>query len=146
MNYQIAKKHSAPKPVVTFKCEICYQEFPGFHALRQRKNIQHGFPSKTENVDLDDIINEVDDANLKEDLRSCQLLLVDSELERVGPKVFKYAKENLNAKIVDGKLDHFFNNLRCAAKLNLASGFILKNTEDGGFRHFCVHKNNTLLD
>ena len=30
LNYHIAKKHSAPKPDVTFKCKICYQEFPGF--------------------------------------------------------------------------------------------------------------------
>ena len=45
------------------------------------------------------------------------------------------------------KLDHFFyNNLKCAAKLNLAFGFILKNVEDGGFRYFYAHENNTLLD
>ena len=25
LNYQIAKKHSAPKPEVTFKCKLCYQ-------------------------------------------------------------------------------------------------------------------------
>ena len=40
----------------------------------------------------------------------------------------------------------FFNNLKCAAKVNLASGFILKNIEDGGFRYFYLHENNTLLD
>ena len=34
LNYHIAKKHSAPKPDVTFKCKLCFQEFPGFHALR----------------------------------------------------------------------------------------------------------------
>ena len=44
------------------------------------------------------------------------------------------------------KLDHFFNNLKCAAKVNLAFGFILKNVEDGGFRYFYAHENNTLLD
>ena len=44
------------------------------------------------------------------------------------------------------KLDHFFNNLKCAAKVNLAFGFILKNIEDGGFRCFYAHENNTLLD
>ena len=33
-NYcHFAKKHSAPKPDVNFKCKLCYQEFPGFLAL-----------------------------------------------------------------------------------------------------------------
>ena len=40
----------------------------------------------------------------------------------------------------------FFNNLKCAAKVNLAFGFILKNIEDGGFRYFFAHENNTPLD
>ena len=44
------------------------------------------------------------------------------------------------------KLDHFFNNLKCAAKVNLAFGFLLKNIEDGGFRYFYAHENITLLD
>ena len=44
------------------------------------------------------------------------------------------------------KHDHFFNNLKCAAKVNLAFGFILKNVEDGGFRYFYAHEDNTLLD
>ena len=42
LNYHIDKKHSAPKPDVTFKCKFCYQEFPGFYALRQHRNTQHG--------------------------------------------------------------------------------------------------------
>ena len=54
--------------------------------------------------------------------------------------------ETLNETIVNEKLDHFFNNLRCAAKVNLAFGFNLKNKEVGGFRYFYAHENNTLLD
>ena len=60
-------------------------------------------------------------------------------------KLFHYARENLNSKIVDEKLDHFFNNFKCAAEVNLAFGFILKNIEDGGFKHFNAQE-NTLLD
>ena len=44
------------------------------------------------------------------------------------------------------KLDHFFKKLKCAAKVNLAFGFILKNMEDEGFRYFYAHKNNALMD
>ena len=69
-----------------------------------------------------------------------------SELEGARQKVFNYAVETLNETILNEKLDHFFNNLKGAAKVNLAFGFILKNIEDGGFRYFYAHENNTLLD
>ena len=32
--YQIAKKHSVPRPSITYKCKLCLAEFPGFYALR----------------------------------------------------------------------------------------------------------------
>ena len=148
LNYHIAKKHSAPKPEVTFNCKLCYQEFPGFYALRQHRNTQDGMQigSGTRDVDVEHIVGDVDDHSLREELRSCQHFLVDSELERARHKVFNHAVETLNETIVNEKLDHFFNNLKCAAKVNLAFGFILKNIEDGGFRYFDAHQNNTLLD
>ena len=120
LKYHIAKKQSAPKLDNTFNCKLCSQDLLGFYALRQHENTQHGFPIKTTNVDPDDIINEVDDANLKVELRSFQDFLVDSELQRVGHKVFNYAVEKLNEIIVNEKLDLPFNNLKCAAK---KSGF-----------------------
>ena len=148
MNYHIAKKHSAPKPEVTFKCKLCFQEFPGFYALRQHRKTQHGMQvgSGTRDVDVEHIVGDVEDHSLREELRSCQHFLVDSELERARHKVFNYTVETLNETIVNEKLDHFFNNLKCAAKVNLAFGFILKNIEDGGFKYFYAHGNNTLLD
>ena len=57
LNYLSAKNYSAPKPAVIFKCKLCYQNFPGFNALHQHENTKHGFPIKTANVDLDNIIN-----------------------------------------------------------------------------------------
>ena len=33
LNYHVAKKHSAPKLDVIFKCKNCFQEFPDFYAL-----------------------------------------------------------------------------------------------------------------
>ena len=148
LNYHIARKHSAPKPDVTFKCKLCIQEFPGFYALRQHRNTQHGMQigSGTRDVDVEHIVGDFEDHSLREELRSCQHFLVDSELERTRHKVFNHAVENLNETIVNEKLDHFFNNLICAAKVNLAFGFILKSIEDGGLRYFYAHENNTLLD
>ena len=97
-------------------------------------------------MDVVHIVGDVDDHKLREELRSCQHFLVDSEHERARHKVFNYAVETLNEPIVNEKLDHFFNNLKCAAKVNMAFGLILKNIEGGGFRYFYAHENNTLLD
>ena len=150
LNYHIAKRHSAPKPDVTFKCKLCYQVFPGFYVLRQHRNTQHGMQmrSVTRDVDVEHILGDVEDHSLREELRSCQHFLVDSELERARHKVFNYAVETLNETIVDEKLHFFFNNLKlkCAAQVNLTFGFILKNLEDGRFRYLSAHENNTLLD
>ena len=146
MNYHIAKKHSAPKPNITLKCKLCYEEFPGFYAIRQHRNTQHGMQIGSRTRDVEHIVGDVEDHRLREELRSCQHFLVDSELERARHKVFNYAVETLNETIVNEKLDHFFNNLNCAAKVNLAFSFFLKNIEDGGFRFFNAHENNTLLD
>jgi len=100
----------------------------------QHKNTKHGFPIRKTNVNSDKIINEVDDTNLKEELPSCYHFLVDSKLEKARHKVFHYAVENLNETVVNEKLDQFFDILKCAAKVNLAFGFILRNIEYGGFR------------
>ena len=113
------------------KRKLCYQEFPGFHALQQHKNTQQVFPISTTNAELDDNNNEVDEVNPKEELRSCQHFLVDSELEWVRHKVFNCATENLNATNVDETLDQFSKNLNCAVKVKPAIEFVLKNVEDG---------------
>ena len=102
--------------------------------------------SGTKDVDVEYRVGDVEDHRLREELRSCQHFWVDSELERARHKEFNYAVETLNETIVHEKLDPFFNNLNCAAKVNLAFGSILKNVEDGGFRYFYAHENNTLLD
>ena len=136
LTYHIAKKHSAPKPDIIFKCKLCCQEFPGFYALRQHRNTQHGMQigTGTRDVDVEHIVGDVEDHSLREELRSCQHFLVDSEFERSRHKLFNYAVEILNETIVNEKLVHFFNNLKSAAKVNLAFGFFLKNIEDRGFR------------
>ena len=104
------------------------------------------FESRTRDVDVEDIVGDIEDHRLREELRSCQHFLVDSELEKAKHKVLNYAIENLNAKIVDEKLDKFFNNLKCAVKVNLTFGFILRKLEKGGFRYFYAHQINALLD
>ena len=102
--------------------------------------------SGTKDVDVEHIVGDVEEQRLREELRSPQHFLVDSELERARQKVINYAVETFSETILNEKTDLFLNNLKCAAKVNLAFGFILKNIEDGVFRYSYAHKNNTLMD
>ena len=47
-NYHVAKKHSVPRPSITYKCKLCHAEFPGFYALRQHRtlNLEHKLGSE----------------------------------------------------------------------------------------------------
>ena len=134
LNYHFANKRSAPKPDITFKSKFCFQEFPGFYALRQHRNIQHRtqIGSGTRDMDVENIVGVVEEHRLREELRSCQNFLVDSTLGRARHKLFNYALESLNETIVNEKLHHFFNNLKSAAKVNRAFGFIFKKKKTEG--------------
>ena len=148
LNYHIAKQHSAVGPSKTYKCNLCHAEFTGFYALRQRKNTQHGtqIGFGASNTDVEDIVGDVDDQGLREELQSCRHFLVDSEKQEGRHSVLNFAVNNLTAQVIEEKLDRVLDKLKCVAKLNLALGFILKNIEDGKFRYFYAHENNTLLD
>ena len=142
------KQHSAALPSKTYKCDLCHAEFSGFYALRQHKNTQNekqiGFGAS--NIDVEDILGDVGDQSFREDLHSCRHFLVDSEIQKGRHSVFNFAVNNLTAQVIEEKLDRVLDKLKCVAKLNLALGLILKNIEDGKFRYFYAHQNNTLLE
>ena len=146
--YHIAEQHSEAGPSKTYKRKLCHAEFSGFYALRQHKNTQHGqqIGFGADNIDVEDIVGDVDDQSLREQLQSCKHFLVDSEIQKGRHSVFNFAVNNLTAQVIEEKLDHVLDKLKCVAKLNLALGFILKNIEDGKFRYFFAHENNTLLE
>ena len=97
-------------------------------------------------MDVEHIVGDVEDHRFREELRSCQHCLLDSELESARHKVFDYAVETHNETTVNEKFDQLFKNLKCATKVNLAFGSILKNIDDGGFRYFYAHEKSTRLD
>ena len=148
LNYHFAKHHSAAGPSKTYKCNLCHAEFPGFYALRQHKNTQNGKEIEfgASNIDVEDIMGDVDDQSLREELQSRRHFLVDSEKQKGRHCVFNFAVNNLTAQVIEETLDRVLDKLKCVAKLNLAPGFILKNIEDGKFRYFYAHENNTLLE
>ena len=146
--YHFAKQHSVAGPSITHNCKLCHAEITGFYALRQQKNNQHGtqIGFGASNIDVEDIVGDVDDQSLREELQSCRHFLVDSEIQKGRHSVFIFAVNNLTAQVIEEKLDHVLDKLKCVAKPNLALGFILKNIEDGKFRYFYAHENNTLLE
>ena len=48
--------------------------------------------------------------------------------------------------MLNDKLDYVFKKLKCAAKVNLAFGLVLKNFEHEMCRYFYVHENNTNME
>ena len=48
--------------------------------------------------------------------------------------------------LINQKLDVVFKGLKCAAKINLSFGFVLKNVEDGSCRCFYAHEINTVME
>ena len=48
--------------------------------------------------------------------------------------------------LLNDKLDYVCNEMKCAAKVNLAFGFVLKNIEDGMCRYFYAHEANTVME
>ena len=126
-NYDIVKKHSVPRLSITYKCKLCYAEFPGFYAVRQHKNTQHGTQVGfgASNIDVEGIVGDVDDQSLREEMESCKQFLTDTEMDFGRHRVFNFAMSSFDISLLNDKLDYVFKELKCAAKVNLAFGFVL---------------------
>ena len=135
LNYHIAKKHATPPAKNTNKCKICFKEFSGFYALRQHKTSEHGIQMKSAEFDVNNLLED-DDADLEEEPQACQHFLVDPELEKGRHRVFNFAMSTFDNSLINKKLDLVFNVLKCAAKVKLAFGFVLRNVEDESCRYF----------
>ena len=97
------------------------------------------------NIDVEDIVGDVDDQSLTEELEPCRHFLTDTEMENGRLRVFNFAKSSFDKSLLNDKLDYVFKELKYAAKVNLAFGFVLKNIEDEICRYFAAHENNTIL-
>ena len=146
LNCHTAKKHATPRLKITNKCKISFREFFGFHALREHKITKHGIQMKSGEFDVNNLLED-DDADLKEKLRECQLfLLVVCELEEGKHRVFNFAVSTFDNSLINKKLDLAIKGLKCAAKSNLAFGFVLKIVEDGSCRYIYAHETKTVME
>ena len=73
----------------------------------------------------------IGDQSLREQLESCKHFLADTEIENGRHRVCNFAMSSFDVSLLNDKLDYVFKELKCAAKGNLAFGFVLKNIEDG---------------
>ena len=151
MNYHAAKRHAQSTSKQSTVCSSCEQEFPSYYSLQKHRRKEHGAkqrrPSDTV-ADLNKIVEEGGDdgEKLKEELSAFQHFLVDTEMENGRHKVFNFQMSKLDTKTINEKLEEVFNKLDCAAKINIALGFVLRNVKTGEYRYFYAHENNTSLE
>ena len=112
--------------------------------MRQQKTSEHGIQMKSTEDDVNNFLED-DDADLKEELQACQNFLVDYELEKGRHRVFDFAMLTFVNSLNNQNMDLVFKGLKCAAKVNLAFGLVLKKVEDGTCRCFFAHENNTVM-
>ena len=75
-------------------------------------------------------MGDVDYQSLREELESCKHFLTDTEMENGTHRVFNFAISAFDIIFLNDKLDYVFEEQNCAAKVNLAFGFVLNNFED----------------
>ena len=148
LNCHFATKHSVPRPSKRYNCKPCHAEFPGFYALRQHKNTQHGPQTGfgASNIDVEDIVGDVDDQSLREELESCKQVLTGTEMENGRHIVFEFAMSSFDMSLLNDKQDYVSKELKCAAKVNFEFGLVLKNFEGGMCRCFYAHEHSTIME
>ena len=81
---------------------------------------------RSSNIDVEDIVGDVDDQTLREELESCKHFSTNTEMENGKHRIFILAMSYFDMSLLNDKLDYVFKELKCAAKVDLAFGFVLK--------------------
>ena len=95
---------------------------------------------------MENRVGDVDDQSLREEMEYCKHFLTDTEMDNGRHRVFSLAMSSFDFSLLNDKLDYVFKELKCAAKVNFAFGFLLKITEDGMCRYFYADENNTIKE
>ena len=90
-------------------------------------------------------MGDVADNSLEEEMERCKHFLFDNEVKNGRHRVYNFAMATLGPKYLLEKLDVVVGGLKCAVKLDVAFGIVLKNVEDGSCRQFYANENITLL-
>ena len=73
-------------------------------------------------------MGDVDDQSFRQEWEH---FLTDTEIENARHRVFNFAMSSFEMFLLNDKLDYVFKEVKCAAKVNLAFGFVSKSFEDG---------------
>ena len=101
--------------------------------------------SAPKNVDVTQLMGEIDVERSKVELEKFKEFLVDFQTENGRRKRFNFVMDILSALTLSQELDTMFKKLKCAAKLNVAFGFLPKARGDGTCPYYYGRKNNTLM-
>ena len=147
LDYHTAEKHRKEYLTRNFTCTECMLTFHSFYALRKPKQTLHGSQSQSNvtvsgKVDLDTIMGDHANQQLREELRNVEHFLVDSESIRGTQHVFNFALTELSPTVMAEKLRLVFANLDNSAKINISLGFVLRNIESDYCRYYYAHENS----
>ena len=125
-----------------------WYDFPRFYSLQKHKTIDLGKFSRIQDltVDLEPFLGVYHDQELSKELQFCQHFLIDSEFVRSKQHVFNFASNNFIPSFLKNILQQVFEDSYCAAKVNFALGFVLRNAEDVKYRFVYAHKNSLILE
>ena len=91
-------------------------------------------------------MSDSDNQALYQEITARQHFLVDSEFVRRRQHVFNFVLTNVTTKFLREEIEQVFGSMHCAAKVNLALGFVLRNVKDGSYPYFNAHENNLTLE
>ena len=147
MNFHTSKKHVKSTLKAT-KCVSCEKKIPSYYSLQHYRKKDHGLKARKTSDSVADsnkiLENEEDSDQIRDELNACQHFLTDTEIENGRHKDFNFQFSKLDPNLVNEELDQVFEKLDCAAKINIALGFVLRNIETSEYRFFYAHENNTL--
>ena len=123
-----------------------------FLAITQKKN--HGAESGWEFdcIGVKHKLQKVINDKLQEKLETSKHFVVDSEMTIGRHSVVQFATDSLSPHLIVKKLNQVVDSIKCAAKLEVAFGFAVKNVADGSCHFYhpaetnTPRKQSTLLD
>ena len=153
MNYRIVKDHSPKDTKLSTVCTVCWEDFPNFYSLHEHRRRKHGISTRFGTKSSEKLKEVLDSEELEKDneqhqqeLSACQNFFDDIEMENERHQVFNFKLSKLDPHEINKKLKEVFEKINCAAKVNLALGFILRNVDTDEYLYLYAHENNTFFE
>ena len=138
-------------------CSVCDKSFTTHYQLAEHNKHTHGkmehFRNACKITDLDDVPNILEDVAsdelLKEELLPVKHFLDPTITNYKHQIVFNFPITEQSTTKLEQYANRVFEELPCAAKVNVSFGYVLKNLsadEEQQYRYFYAHDNNALFE